>query len=661
MEVCGTSSMAMESPPSPVDFHSQRCSGTTTSSSHATSTKLPLTLSGLLRLRETSNRRSSYGYGHPLLRQACGSAAASSAPSSMLRKSIEHAAEAIMVGSQPAAYCPFSPEPRSTIAADFSPDGKWVASTHGDHTVKISCCHTGKGVTVLQGHRRTPWVVRFHPKDSTTLASGSLDQEVRLWNLPSGTCTATLPLGRPIASLAFHAQGKVLAVASGHKLFIWRYEEPAGSDAAKPVIVLKTRRSLRAVQFHPHGAPLLLTAEVNDPDVQRDMPWTPATTNAAPAVAAAAAATAAATTTTSMVTDEQQNNDTSWESAYRAAATAWAAANMQENPAANPQAALPPPGRRHPPPAFAGDHHASYGLMHGTPSSSSSASAADTEDGVRRALHDGGYPAPPVDVPLPPGAGAAAGSRHEQQEQPCLTRLRLWRFDPFLPAHQLGQYGLNADRCALDVPHAVLCSEMGAHFAPDGRTLAACIACVAPPASQDGDPASVLRGVAGDDDDDDDIAEVEVNANGQGARVYELRLIALAGAELGNVLASCPVRAAHCLTSIQMSPTGRHLVLAYGRRHLSLLRSLAASNQRVVGVHCVLELYELDDQGNGEPPRLVRMVASAVDEVNVAAWHPHAGGGLAYGTKEGRLRLLGIDSNLPPTLEDRLLAAEAYA
>jgi len=163
------------------------------------------------------------------------------------------------------------------------------------------------------------------------------------------------------------------------------------------------------------------------------------------------------------------------------------------------------------------------------------------------------------------------------------------------------------------------------------------------------------------DDDDDDIAEVEVNANGQGARVYELRLIALAGAELGNVLASCPVRAAHCLTSIQMSPTGRHLVLAYGRRHLSLLRSLAASNQRVVGVHCVLELYELDDQGNGEPPRLVRVVASAVDEVNVAAWHPHAGGGLAYGTKEGRLRLLGIDSNLPPTLEDRLLAAEAYA
>lgn len=29
-----------------------------------------------------------------------------------------------------------------------------------------------------------------------------------------------------------------------------------------PSIILKTRRSLRAVHFHPHAAPFLLTAEV---------------------------------------------------------------------------------------------------------------------------------------------------------------------------------------------------------------------------------------------------------------------------------------------------------------------------------------------------------------------------------------------------------------
>ena len=54
----------------------------------------------------------------------------------------------------------------------------WVHS--GDHTVKLVCCRTGACVRVLTGHRRTPWVVSFHPRSSALLASGSLDYEVRL-------------------------------------------------------------------------------------------------------------------------------------------------------------------------------------------------------------------------------------------------------------------------------------------------------------------------------------------------------------------------------------------------------------------------------------------------------------------------------------------------
>nr|CAD1830859.1 unnamed protein product [Ananas comosus var. bracteatus] len=37
---------------------------------------------------------------------------------------------------------------------------------------------------------------------------------------------------------------------------------------------------------------------------------------------------------------------------------------------------------------------------------------------------------------------------------------------------------------------------------------------------------------------------------------------------------------------------------------------------------------------------LVRVLPSAEDEVNVACFHPLAGGGLVYGTKEGKLRIL---------------------
>lgn len=185
--------------------------------------------------------------------------------------------------------------------------------------------------------------VRFHPLHPQILASGSLDQEVRLWDANTAECIIShhfciftncpslilfskllllLVLNmlfflnllgsslfvdfigcfltdRPIASIAFHANGEIIAVASGHRvvfilrssrvvlnpmnyslfwwvlnhgfvfcygilcqLYIWHYNKKG--EASSPVFVLKTRRSLRAVHFHPHAAPYLLTAEVNE-------------------------------------------------------------------------------------------------------------------------------------------------------------------------------------------------------------------------------------------------------------------------------------------------------------------------------------------------------------------------------------------------------------
>ncbi|KAL0414158.1 UNVERIFIED_CONTAM: Eukaryotic translation initiation factor 3 subunit I [Sesamum radiatum] len=180
------------------------------------------------------------------------------------RQELRSWAEAESLLHLSAKYCPLLPPPRSTIAAAFSPDGKTLASTHGDHTVKIIDCPTGKCLKVLSGHRRTPWVVRFHPLYPEVLASGSLDHEVRLWDAKTAECIGSRDFYRPIASIAFHAQGEILAVASGHKLYIWHYNRRG--EASSPTIILKTRRSLRAVHFHPHGAPFLLTAEVNDLD-----------------------------------------------------------------------------------------------------------------------------------------------------------------------------------------------------------------------------------------------------------------------------------------------------------------------------------------------------------------------------------------------------------
>ena len=41
--------------------------------------------------------------------------------------------------------------------------------------------------------------------------------------------------------------------------------------------------------------------------------------------------------------------------------------------------------------------------------------------------------------------------------------------------------------------------------------------------------------------------------------------------------------------------------------------------------------------------QLVRVLPSAEDEINAACFHPRAGGGIAYGTKEGRLRVIAVD------------------
>lgn len=66
----------------------------------------------------------------------------------------------------------------STIAISFSPDGSTVATTHGDHTVKVFMFHSNKLLREFHGHPRTPWTVKYHPFDSNIVASGCLGYEV---------------------------------------------------------------------------------------------------------------------------------------------------------------------------------------------------------------------------------------------------------------------------------------------------------------------------------------------------------------------------------------------------------------------------------------------------------------------------------------------------
>ena len=121
------------------------------------------------------------------------------------------------------SYCKLNPEAKSTIALAFSTDGVLFASTHGDHTVKIFRCATWTLCCTLRGHRRTPWTIKFHPRDRHILASGSLDESVRIWDLRTEQCMRVLEFDFVVSCLAFHSSGELLAVTSGRRIFLCRW------------------------------------------------------------------------------------------------------------------------------------------------------------------------------------------------------------------------------------------------------------------------------------------------------------------------------------------------------------------------------------------------------------------------------------------------------
>jgi WD40 repeat protein/beta-lactamase regulating signal transducer with metallopeptidase domain len=104
--------------------------------------------------------------------------------------------------------------------AAWSPDSKTLATGSYDKTIKLWNAETGKVTATLTGHGGHVRALAFRP-DGTQLASSGADRTVKLWDLKTNEERAELTRHPQIvASIAWSPDGKLLATASADPF--WR-------------------------------------------------------------------------------------------------------------------------------------------------------------------------------------------------------------------------------------------------------------------------------------------------------------------------------------------------------------------------------------------------------------------------------------------------------
>ncbi|MCT7984068.1 WD40 repeat domain-containing protein [Laspinema sp. A4] len=108
----------------------------------------------------------------------------------------------------------------------FSPDGKTLASSSGDKTIKLWNVETGEEIHTLAGHQDKVWSIAFSP-DGKTLASSSYDKTIKLWNVETGKEIHTFTRHQhSVATIRFSPDGKTLASSSieDKTISLWNVE-----------------------------------------------------------------------------------------------------------------------------------------------------------------------------------------------------------------------------------------------------------------------------------------------------------------------------------------------------------------------------------------------------------------------------------------------------
>ncbi len=139
----------------------------------------------------------------------------------------------------------------------YSPDGKTLAVADGANntsgTVTFWDLATRKLKAAPLEHERSVVTVAFSP-DGMSLASGSCDGTIRIWEVATGACRRELSGLSGVTELAFSPDGRLLASAGeGNIVTLWDVE--TGAEASR---LTDLQWPVYSVDFSPDGA-LLVT------------------------------------------------------------------------------------------------------------------------------------------------------------------------------------------------------------------------------------------------------------------------------------------------------------------------------------------------------------------------------------------------------------------
>ncbi|KAK3613368.1 hypothetical protein LTR22_028180 [Elasticomyces elasticus] len=134
-------------------------------------------------------------------------------------------------------------------AVAFSPDGKTVASGSVDKTVWLWDAATGEERQKLEGHDSMVYAVAFS-LDGKTVASGSWDRTVRLWDAATGAERQKLEgHNSGVFAVAFSPDGRTVASGSDDKT-VRLWDAATGEERQK---LERHDYAVNAVAFSPEG------------------------------------------------------------------------------------------------------------------------------------------------------------------------------------------------------------------------------------------------------------------------------------------------------------------------------------------------------------------------------------------------------------------------